>query len=185
MADFYLLTCKCGQSVEIELKQAGQQLTGENCKDVLDVPTMMGIRQLPKAAIRIDEKRSKSNVRIRGEQQAKSAAFALGSAIFIAAAIASGLLFYLAKGYYVEMPVIDDGKVAELRGRIDEMSANDLLRFWNDIEAIQLAEYKEPPFFDSVRKHRIYKTSATVAACISVAGLGLAVVGLVGKKKPE
>lgn len=42
----YLLSCKCGEKIEIELYQAGQVITCQ-CGESCDVPSMSGIRDLP------------------------------------------------------------------------------------------------------------------------------------------
>ncbi|MEN1681785.1 MAG: hypothetical protein AAGJ46_19560 [Planctomycetota bacterium] len=45
----YLLPCQCGQSIRVEPRQAGEKVTCSGCSDVLEVPSLRQIRELPPA----------------------------------------------------------------------------------------------------------------------------------------
>ncbi|MDR0328294.1 MAG: hypothetical protein LBI05_08375 [Planctomycetaceae bacterium] len=60
----YLLSCKCGQSVEVEPGQAGQTVICA-CGENLTVPSMLQVKALPAAPVKAEPQRKKNHIPYR------------------------------------------------------------------------------------------------------------------------
>lgn len=58
----YLLECRCGKSVPVEVGQAGGRISC-SCGSVLDVPPLRKLRQLPVAAVEQERSRTRWSTR--------------------------------------------------------------------------------------------------------------------------
>jgi hypothetical protein len=57
MPSLYLLSCSCGKSVSVALRQAGETVQCE-CGETLNVPSLRGLRQLPVETIEAEAQAS-------------------------------------------------------------------------------------------------------------------------------
>ena len=97
MAQLYLLPCgSCNKQIEVELKQAGSEISCPKCQATIHIPTMGGIKQLElsnASGIMVDQKASSPKGRHIGPKQWL---FSGGLVVLVLAAIAGFAIWFYA-----------------------------------------------------------------------------------------
>jgi hypothetical protein len=158
----YLLPCPCGQSVPISPRQAGQQVRCAACGQLLEIPTLGAIRQLPPA----DAAPQPS----RPEGQAGSAArwwFVLLAATAVAAICLAGLSFF--RGYGPDMEgsygQSIDQFLQDSDRRFNDIPPHELLIIWKDYQdSSNMAKQVQPVFHQDYLRRRMWKRTGLLAS---------------------
>jgi hypothetical protein len=161
----YLLPCSCGKSVAIEVSQAGQSVRC-TCGNMVDVPTMRLIRQLPPAAASAAKKR----LRDRSWSLTQRLLFSGGLAILVGGLLTAGVFQMGRSGLKTTETTWDN--LERAHQDIDSMTITQTWDLWTMARNDTIGPYNPPPFI----LHRLW--SATWLRAV-VGGMAAAVVGLV------
>ncbi len=173
----YLLPCTCGQSIPIEVGQAGQRVTCV-CGATLEVPTMRGIRELVPVEEKADAKQAS-----RGDGTAWSplqgSLFALGMLLLMI-----GLVLGAYCGYVVSQ--IDTSKPQELTDwennfdkEFDKVGADQLYELHKQLMEQGIGPRTPPNYVLMQRISKFYVKCAIAAGIGACVGLVLIVGSLV------
>jgi len=116
----FLLPCECGESVSIEIKQAGQ-IVSCACGRELQVPTMRGIRELAPA----DDAEAAV---VRSWSLTQGALFGCGVPIALIGLFIGGYYYRLQSQIDLRRP--SDQDIEQWIGVVDEWSTEQLWAFW-------------------------------------------------------
>jgi hypothetical protein len=167
----FLLPCECGQSVPIELSQAGQKVRC-SCGRELAAPTLRGIRQLQPAT------EHAASVRPRASwNPVKGALFAAGSALLLSGLIAAAYNYLL---YYQTSQVKpSDEEFADHLSRIEQMTPSDLWDAWHFFAEHGLGDHESSVYVQYREESRRRLKNTAIAGVIAGFGVGLALIAMV------
>ncbi|NLX55210.1 MAG: hypothetical protein GXY58_08860 [Planctomycetaceae bacterium] len=162
----YLLPCSCGQSMAIEVSQAGQSVQC-TCGKTLDVPTMRLIRQLPPA----DEVPEKTRVRDRHWSLRQRLFFSCGLALLMGGLLSAAFFQMGRAGLETEERPWDN--LERAYQDIDTMDIEQTWELWTNVRNESIGPYNPPPFI----RHRLWSArwyrSITISLIVSAIGLVL------------
>lgn len=159
MSQQYLLPCPCGQTIPIEISQAGRSVTCASCGESIEVPTMREIRQLEPVELPADEAPSGEWTTLR------NSLFAGGFAITTIALIFTAICLYK----YVTL-----SKQQQVNENVDSWDVFYTSVYWDRyIEGPGLTFYtSEPPHIKARRESRVWRAFSIVAVVVLLAGIG-------------
>lgn len=162
----YLLPCsQCGEQLRIDVGQAGQMVKCE-CGAETEVPTMRGIRQLP----RVEDARDLKDEQSTWSHQ-QGMLFATGLPVTIVALGICGYLLWQRSHLDTARPV-DVARKAE-EAKIDELTPEQLWDEWQKIKNYELTRPETPEFeLNRIRAQQML-IMAIVSAVVAAVGLGL------------
>ena len=178
MAIRYKLNCpNCDHLLEVETRNAGQELECDSCQETVVVPKLGDLRQLPQVE---GSARTTKNVR----SPLASWLFAGGLLIAVLSAAAGGGLYYYAHAY-LQYPVDLDEQLQTTNAQINDFESWELWDTWhNDVLTMNLGEWREHPFIRYNKQSAILKNFSY--GLFGLAGIGLLMMlgsSLVGKPK--
>jgi hypothetical protein len=135
----YLLPCSCGQTVPIEVSQAGSRVQCA-CGTALEVPAMRLIRQLPEASATA----APPTARRQSWSLTRRLFFALGLVIAVGGLGTAGFFQFVRTGLNTEEQQWDD--VATVHRDIDQMDVNKTWELWKIVRAESIGPYRPPQF---------------------------------------
>lgn len=168
----YLLPCSCGKSVPVEASQAGQRVRC-SCGQMLDVPTMRLVRQLPPATRPAPGTRRPT----RSWPLAQRLLFACGLAMFFGGGMAVAYYQWIRSQLQTEEVAWDDLEGA--MAAIAELNIEEAWEFWTIHRDLEIGPYSPPPFVI----HRLADVTltryVTLGAAVAAGGLLLMLLGVV------
>jgi hypothetical protein len=162
----YLLPCSCGESVAIEISQAGQSVRCP-CGNMLDVPTMRLIRQLPPA----DASPSHKRLRDRSWSLTQRLLFAGGLAIFVGGLGIAGIFQAGRSGLDTKESRWDN--LERAYQDIDSMTINQTWDLWAMVRTDSIGPYSPPPFIWNRLLSDAWLKTVVVSLAASAVGLVL------------
>ncbi len=165
MAVRYLLLCCCGESIEVEVRQAGGQIRCPSCQEIVDVPRLGKLRQLPQANRPADATPTRE----------WTGQHSLAAIAMIVAVVATAVATYMWTHEESESGIRDQAAV-ETGQLIDRLSPPDAWNYWQDFKS-KVEAYG----FDSVRSYaRLQRQFSTARyARLKNIWLGVAAAGAV------
>lgn len=171
----HLLTCKCGQKIKVEPRQAGSELICQ-CGQTMNAPSMREIRALPLSG------ESGESDRFRKKWSFKNGAFfAVGGLVLLISLATAGTLGYLRSRIDVTEPKVDKVRLQASNDQIDEMPAIDLVQTFFMLEETGIDYYGQSPYLENVRIARNFQIGFFVAVGFCLLGIGAVVYSLVSK----
>lgn len=168
MTSQFLLPCNCGQSVPVQLSQAGQTITC-TCGRALVVPTMRGIQQLkPAKDIPSPAHTGASWNPTRG------ALFGVGACLLLLGLITAAFNYPRYRQFSAFQP--SDEYLQESLAFIEKSSPEELLDVWHMVTEHGLGDYESSPFSNARMAARHFR-NLTVAGVVA-AVCGIFVVGI-------
>ena len=165
MSTVYLLSCSCGQQLEVDAGQAGAELTCVCGKKVV-VPTVRGLKQLPLKAGQAEHRQAA----VPGWPVWKGAVFSLGLLLAVAA-----LLFtaWNARMFWMTRRLADPEALAIANewAQIDSLTPEDTLQFFRQ-EANQGLGEQSPTYWAAIDEAHENARQWMVLG-VMVAGIGL------------
>ncbi len=129
MANKYLLPCNtCDQPIEVEVRQAGQELTCPQCGEQTTVPTMGEIRKLEMVETATPQVAKPAKT---GHQGLKGWLFAGGLTVFILALAAGIALWFYAESLITRVDV--EALVQSAVEPVDQLSPGELWDYWHEM----------------------------------------------------
>jgi hypothetical protein len=167
----FLLPCECGQSVPIELSQAGQKVRC-SCGREVAAPTLRGIRQLKPAVDHAASARPGASW-----NPVKGALFAAGSTLLLVGLVVAAYNYLL---YYQTSQVKPSEEVfAEHLSLIERMTPSELWDHWHFFAEHGLGEHESSVYVQFREESRRRLRSVGIASIIAGIGLGLALIAMV------
>jgi len=164
----YLLPCKCGQRIPVEISQAGGTVACA-CGATLEIPALRGLRQLEPYQAAENAKRQR-----REWSQARGTTFVIALVILLAGLTISALALW----NLLQVPFIS---VAEEQQHfadiVEDLSVSQLYEEWKLIRDEGIGRRGANPYVQ-IRQFRNWSTR------VLAVGLTLAVVGLLGVVGP-
>ncbi len=159
MSQQYLLPCPCGQTIPVEISQAGQLVTCVSCNEQIEVPTMREIRQLEPVESPADERSPTEWTTLR------NLFFAGGFAITTIALIFTAICLYK----YITL-----SRQQHINARVDSWNVFETSMYWDrSIEGPGLTFYSsEPPHIKARRESRVWGGFSILSVAVLLAGIG-------------
>jgi len=177
----YLLPCTCGESIVVEVSQAGQRIPCK-CGKSLEVPTMRAIRELA-PAVEENTKAAATQRPARTWSQTQGTIFGIGALLAVAGVAAAIYYFYWVIVIDVTPPTQADFDA--MYAEIDKIPVDELYETYKQVRNHQLGE-PEPPFYiRALRLEAEYYRNGIIAAITAGVGLLMMVSSffLGGKKR--
>jgi hypothetical protein len=168
MAESYLLPCKCGNLMVIEVGQAGQTTACDACGKSIDVPTMRAIRQLQPAYTQ-EATATKPPWSAR-----QGTVFATGMGIaLIALVMATIVVFKIVQMQRLAVkPKLTEEGQRFLAAEIDKLPPDELLNVWHEhVEGTGLGTWEPHIYLLARSELRMWWLFVGVAAVIGVGGV--------------
>lgn len=174
----YLLPCSCGESVAVEVGQAGQSVRC-TCGNTLAVPAMRLIRQLSPASATT----STTHLRDRTWSRTQRLLFTGGLAVLVGGLGTAGF-FQLGRAG-LETEAIPWDNLERSRQDIDQMSIGETWELWTIARTDAIGPYAPPLFirhqFLSAKWRRVVVGSLVVAAV----GLVVLLSAFLGRRRAK
>lgn len=166
-----LLTCKCGEKNTVTRAQAGQQVKCSSCNELLIVPTLRGLDQLPVAEQSKAQSVIPTNIwSIRGP----IIAFCL-----VGLVLCGGYAFY--QDYWARVaytPMNQALHEQEMDQRFEHANLNDMLVYWDNYSLVRL-QNKAPQIFAQYKLMNDYSREARKKSLLYAgATVGLALIAI-------
>jgi hypothetical protein len=161
----YLLPCSCGKSVAVEVSLAGQTVRCA-CGNVLEVPAMRLIRQLPMA----DAATSNRPPRDLSWSLPQGLLFAVGLALMVGG-LATAAYFQLGRAR-LDTDEKPWDNIAQAHRTIDQMNIDQTWELWKIVRTERIGPYVPPAFV-------MYRYVSAYWLKNVISGMVVAVVGLV------
>ena len=165
MATKFLLPCECGQTIAIEVGQAGQKIPCA-CGKTVEAPSMRAIRSLELQPEQPDAPKPK-----RSWSPAAGMVFVTGSILILIALTTIGFAYFSRSLLHRNLPVRSPENVAQWLGEIDQTPADGLIDVWNETVEKGFSEADESPW-------QLYRAEAGKYKLTIWIGLALAALGL-------
>jgi len=169
----YTIACRCGQKMQVEARQAGEQI-GCACGQQIDVPTLRGLALLPQ--VEVQETARDGWTRVRG------VCFVVGI-VWIALGLAVTWRFWSLAQQPVEVLKFD--QVAhDLSGRIERLTPSESFTYWRmfrDQPSGMLTGAQRADGIESGNQSYLGRTWAALAA--TLIGVGILGYGLLSGRK--
>ena len=137
MTQKHALTCGCGTTVAVEVRQAGDRTTCPKCAKTLDVPRLRELKKLD-----VVEVAGASNRRSSGWSGLPGILFALGLLLLAIAGGSSYYTFAIRSNFESHTsPPADDGRFEH---DIQKISLIDSWIEWNKSKAIEISSRRQP-----------------------------------------
>jgi hypothetical protein len=162
----YLLPCRCGQTVTIESRQAGETVTCV-CGETLSVPTMLGIIALEAAP---DASSQQSANRWEWRQRL----LMLGAVMLVAAVIAA---IWLYKTRPISITELIDPEM--VRQKVGEWPPALSWKIW-ELRKLGLDRQTDRAYEAALVRFHVWETTAAIVAVI---GLVLVALGIATKRR--
>jgi hypothetical protein len=160
----YLLPCSCGQSVAIEVSQAGDRVRCA-CGNTLDVPAMRLIRQLPPAAADAPQKQ---RLRDRSWSLVQRLIFAAGLLLAVGGlGTAAFYQFWRTRLITDETPW---DNLEQAHQDIDQMGVEKAWELWLLVRTDNIGPYSPPGFVRG--RHASDTWYKVIVGALSTAGVG-------------
>ncbi len=178
MAIRYKLSCpECDNHLEVETRNAGQDLNCESCNQPIVVPKLGDLRKLPQVEGSLPTRK-------RARSPLASWLFSGGLLLAVLALAAGGGLYYYAEAY-LQYPVDFDQELQETNALIDDYESYKLWDTWQtEVKNMDLGEWREHPLIRYNKQSTILKNFAYGFFAAAGAGL-LMVVGSMMVSKPK
>ena len=168
----YLLPCECGETVTIEVSQAGQTVTC-SCGRSLLAPTLRAIKKLQPAAesapAAAAEKRASQWNPVAGTT------FVGGALLAMIGLIAVGFAYFSLLLLQRNLPVRDENQVREWLGEIEASEPAQLMTIWHDAVDRGLSDVEGSPWQEYRTESRKYAIVTRIGGVAVVLGVLLAV----------
>lgn len=173
----YLLPCSCGKSVAVEVSQAGDRVPCD-CGNVLNVPAMRLIRQLPAAPVTAPQK---ERLRDRSWSLMRRLLFAAGL-VLVVGGLGTAAYFQFWRTRLITAESRWDNFEAELQN-IDQMNIEQAWDLWMVIRTEAIGPY-DPPGFVRGRYYFAYWFKIVIGALSAavVGGFLMACAAVVGPR---
>ena len=181
----YLLKCDCGSELIITTRDAGQNLTCDDCQKTVVVPTLREIKNLKPnedASRTVDQTRTQKNA----EWSAKTGyLFGVLTIVTLAAFVTGGIQSYRAYQYSLTED-FSPQMLEEGDSLIAGMGPLQLYEAWNTVKELKLLA---PETSEYQRAQVNFKKSMNAAIICYIIGslciIGLAVIMMMRKPKPQ
>ena len=181
----YLLKCDCGSELIITTRDAGQNLTCDDCQKTVVVPTLREIKNLKPnedSSRTVDQTRTQKNA----EWSAKTGyLFGVLTIVALAAFVTGGIQSYRAYQYSLTED-FSPQMLEEGDSLIAGMGPLQLYEAWNTVKALKLLA---PETSEYQRAQVNFKKSMNAAIICYIIGslciIGLAVIMMMRKPKPQ
>lgn len=163
----YLLPCTCGESIVVEVSQAGQRIACK-CGQSLEVPTMRAIRELAPAV----EENAKAAAARRPAQtwsQTQATIFALGALLAVVGLGAALYYFYWVIVIEVRPPT--QAELDAMYAEIDKVPVDELYETFKQARTHSLDSLDPPFYIRALRLEAEYYRNGIIAAVVG--GIGL------------
>ena len=161
----YLLECSCGNKIPVVASQAGQSVTC-SCGQVLDVPTLMKLKQLETIEDAPNRGSSLSNPDVPSNWGIAQGLITIGLLITIASLI--WLVYVITKKPPAPKEIF---KTEIIEQRIDDMTLLETLHVWSGLQ--QNIRQKMPIDRQYLAAMKVYHIRLGVAIVLVVAGVCL------------
>lgn len=163
----YLLPCTCGESIVVEVSQAGQRIPCK-CGKSLEVPTMRAIRELA-PAVEENTKAAAAHRPAPTWSQTQGTIFGIGALLAVAGAAAAIYYFYYVIAIDVTPPSQAD--LDAMYAQIDTIPVDELYETYKKVRNQPLGP-PEPPFYvRALRLEAEYYRNGIIAAITTGVGL--------------
>lgn len=178
----YLLPCTCGQSIVVDVGQAGQMVTC-SCGQQQEAPTMRGIRALAPA--------TEENARDAAGRQPAASWSPLQGGLF-AIGMLLALAGFAAAGYYgyqiqrIDVPVPTEEDFVRDANQIEKMPIDEVYEGYLKVREMGLGPAELPMYAIAQRVEAIflkYTIAGSIAAAIGIAMIIASFV--LGKRSPH
>ncbi|MCH2362226.1 MAG: respiratory nitrate reductase subunit gamma [Pirellulales bacterium] len=181
----YLLKCDCGSELIITTRDAGQNLTCDDCQKTVVVPTLREIKNLKPnedSSRTVDQTRTQKNA----EWSAKTGyLFGVLTIVALAAFVTGGIQSYRAYQYSLTED-FSPQMLEEGDSLIAGMGPLQLYEAWNTVKQLKLLA---PETSEYQRAQVNFKKSMNAAIICYIIGslciIGLAVIMMMRKPKPQ
>ena len=181
----YLLKCDCGSELIITTRDAGQNLTCDDCQETVVVPTLREIKNLKPnedSSRTVDQTRTQKNA----EWSAKTGyLFGVLTIVALAAFVTGGIQSYRAYQYSLTED-FSPQMLEEGDSLIAGMGPLQLYEAWNTVKELKLLA---PETSEYQRAQVNFKKSMNAAIICYIIGslciIGLAVIMMMRKPKPQ
>ncbi|HAL14149.1 MAG TPA: hypothetical protein DCP67_10080 [Planctomycetaceae bacterium] len=181
----YLLKCDCGSELIITTRDAGQNLTCDDCQKTVVVPTLREIKNLKPnedSSRTVDQTRTQKNA----EWSAKTGyLFGVLTIVALAAFVTGGIQSYRAYQYSLTED-FSPQMLEEGDSLIAGMGPLQLYEAWNTVKELKLLA---PETSEYQRAQVNFKKSMNAAIICYIIGslciIGLAVIMMMRKPKPQ
>lgn len=163
MTTKYLLACTCGQSLPVELNQAGRSITC-NCGKTVEVPSMRLLRQLPTC----DEPDSSAQRRPAWNLTAGSF-FAVGLLVAVLAAMVAGGMQLRYQQFASLKPAKQE--LTQWVNELETASPEQLFDEWNESREFGLGDHHHSPFVMAQDNANFYVGARNVALLVMTGGV--------------
>lgn len=158
----YLLPCQCSLHIPIDVSQAGQSVVCQ-CGQVVEVPTMREVRQLPSVEEESDTREKPAWTRRQG------VLFVSGMSVALVASLVALYCWNWRSALYVKEPIITEASLNRFYDEIDEMPIDVFLEEWSEVTGNGLGPWYQHPYLTN------RKTSAGLLNCT----IGASIVGAI------
>lgn len=182
MSKSYLLPCSCGHNLTIDIGQAGQTITCDECTKDVEVPTMRGIRQLEPADDYVPEYKGRKPPSVESGNP-QSVVFSIGLFIAVLGLAVAAVVGYK-RSQLVELATPptppDNSKLDQL---IDSWNVFEVYDFWSQVEEEPL-DWEKPIHVMAGEELPVWTSLLTAALAVALVGIGIAAYGAINKPKP-
>ncbi len=182
MTEQYLLHCDCGNDVPVLPRHAGEKISC-TCGNILDIPTLRVVRQLPPAPDEQHLRESAGNW-----NPWLGAAFAMGFTLVVIGGAVTGWLGYQISQNQIEAPTVEDVyKVPPeiiLNIKLDDLKPGELFEYvWIPLRENELPNRRTPAYLLAREKNNKHYFWMIIASSVIVFGLIESVLAVVISKR--
>lgn len=160
----YLLPCKCGKKIPIDLSQAGQQIPCE-CGTIVEVPTLRGVRELERSEAPVSASESRTEW-----DPTRGMIFAVSLLLFVTGA---AVAYFGYQGLRATPDISNEVEQEEFASAVDDMTVVETYEVWQSIRDSGLGPRGQNVYVN-IRKFRSGR-KRTLAI-----GIAMCVIGVVG-----
>lgn len=174
----HLLPCpECEKQIPVSPSQAGDQATCSHCGQVVPIPKLGDLRQLPRAE-ETDSSKAAAGTTPREISTPRRAGFLLFGLVAVASLLVAG--FCGIRWFLIEAPSTAETSLESVREGYATIPAAQLIREFEDMERLTLELTRPYDYKLQQNERRAWGTRASIAgavAAIAVVGAGLTTVG--------
>jgi hypothetical protein len=164
----YLLPCTCGESIVVEVSQAGQHITCK-CGQSVEVPTMRGIRALAPA---VEENAKEAAIRRPAGTWSETQGFIFGFGALLAIAGIAAAIYYFYWVIVIDVQPPTQEEFEQFYAKAVDLPVDEMYELYTTkIRGTELGP-PEPPFYvRAMRLEAEYFRNGIIAAVVTVVGL--------------
>ncbi len=163
----YLLPCTCGESIVVEVSQAGQRIACK-CGKSLEVPTLRALRELA-PAVAENTQAAAARRPARTWSQTQGTIFALGALLAVVGLGAAAYYFYWVLVIDVRPPT--QAEFDAMYAEIDKVPVDELYETYKQVRTHELSALDPPFYVRALRLEAAYYRNGIIAAVTG--GIGL------------